>query len=133
MLAMLPGIVVSVGSLVGLRPGTGPLGALSSIPLPITVALLALGVGLTVAGNLRCSWWPAATAGVGGLLLLASMYVFTTGTASMDNMATTSPASTTNEPMFYAGLALFVIAYLAPIVHRRQGWCRPVFARPRPA
>lgn len=132
MLAMLPSGVAGVLAAVGVKFTSGPFAPVADFLSPAAKPLLVVATLTLVAGVLHCGRLPAAVGAAGGTLLYLSMYVLPSGPGQVDGMAGMAPtAPATNAPAFYLGLALFVSAYVLPLIYRRRGLCRPVLSRRR--
>lgn len=136
MLAMLPSGVAGVLAAVGVKSTCGPFAPVADFLSPAAKPLLVVATLTLVAGVLHCGRLPVAVGAAGGTLLYLSMYVLPSGPDQVDGMADMAaagvpPTAPTNAPAFYLGLALFVSAYVLPLIYRRRGLCRPVLSRRR--
>jgi hypothetical protein len=138
MLAMLPSGLAAFLAAFGVTTTSGPFAPVAEFLSPVAKPLLVVATLTLVAGVLHCGRLPAAVAAAGGTLLYLSMYVLPSPPSGephmrgMADMAPTAPTTaTTNAVVFYLGLALFVSAYVLPLIYRRRGLCRPVLSRRR--
>jgi hypothetical protein len=114
MVAMLPSAVSGALGLIGLGASSAAVATLNPALSDIAQPLLLASIAVLAVSDLRCSRAAVALAASGGALLYLAMYVLT----AADGM--------TSPPLFYAGLAVTLAAYVVSWRNRRGLRCRPL-------
>jgi len=120
MTAMLPGVVASAFSAVGLAGSSAAGRALA----PVTVPLFVVSALLLIVGALACSRLATAAALGGCVFAYVGMFVLADG-ASMGAMGGSSAPS---KAVFSLGAVLIVVSFVITPLRRRRGTCTPVLA-----
>ena len=123
MTAMLPGVLASAFSAVGLASSSAAGRALA----PVAVPLFVVSAVLLIVGALACSRLATICALGGCALAYVGMFVLADG-ASMSGMAAMAPSSTVSKAVFSVGAALIVASFVITPLRRRHGTCAPVLA-----
>jgi len=123
MTAMLPGVLASAFSAVGLASSS----AVGQALAPVTVPLFVVSGLFLIVGALACSRLATICALGGCALAYAGMFVLADG-ASMGGMGAMAGSSATSKAVFSVGAALIVASFVITPLRRRRGACAPVLA-----
>lgn len=121
MTAMLPGVVASAFSAVGLASSSAVGRAVS----PVAIPLFVVSSLFLITGALACSRLAVICAASGCALAYAGMFVLADG-ASMGGLGVMTGSSATSQVVFSPGAALIVVSLAIPPLRRRRGTCAPV-------
>lgn len=123
MTAMLPGVVASAFSAVGLAGSSAVGRALA----PVTVPLFVVSALLLIVGAQACSRLATAAALGGCVFAYVGMFVLADG-ASMGGMGAMGGSSAAPKAVFSLGAVLIVASFVITPLRRRRGTCAPVLA-----
>lgn len=124
MTAMLPGVLASAFSAVGLASSSAVGRALA----PVTIPLFVVSAVFLIVGALACSRLATLCALGGCVLAYVGMFVLADGASTVGMGAMVGSSSAASKAVFSVGAALIVASFVITPARRRRGACAPVLA-----